>query len=398
MTDLLPLTGIRVIDLTRIYSGPYATFLMAMAGAEVIKVEVPEGEHLRGRNAHRGASLPFAMLNANKRAITLNLKKESARRIFLRLVETADVVVDNYRPGVMDKIGLSQAVLRAANPRIILASTSGFGSSGPYRNYPAMDLTIQAISGIIATTGEPDRPPVKAGPAVGDFMAGVHLYAAITTALLDRERHGRALTAEVAMTEAIYPSLASNVAVAYGAEGKDVLRTGNRHGGMALAPYNVYPTSDGYAAVICNNDTHWRKLLQVLGRPELAEDPRFLTMRDRCRNIDDVDQAVGQETVKLGKEELFKRLNAVGVPCGPVRTLQELLHDPQLWSTGMLHKIDHPEHGELIVQRSPIRFAEAPQAAYEPSRRLGEDTESLLADELGLSADDIAALRKEGSI
>jgi CoA:oxalate CoA-transferase len=383
----LPLSGIRILDLTRIYSGPYATFMLAMAGAEVIKVEPPGGESMRRRNANRGASLPFAMLNANKRAIVLDLKAPAGRRALLRLAATADVIVDNFRPGVMDRLGLGEAALRAVNPRLVIASTSGFGSSGPYRDYPAMDLTIQAISGVMASTGAPDQPPTKAGPAVGDFMAGAHLYGAIVTALLHRARHGQACRTEVAMNEALFPSLASNLAMAIGESSKAVLRTGNRHGGLALCPYNVYPAADGHVAIICNNETHWRALLGVLGRPELAEDPRCLTVRERVANMDHVDAEIARETARFAKEDLFEALNRAGVPCGPVRGLREVLADEQLHHTGMLSVIDHPEYGELVVPRSPIRFLDLPSAPYEASRALGADSAAILEGELGLDAE-----------
>ena len=260
----LPLSGIRVIDLTRIYSGPYCTFLMAMAGAEVIKIEPPEGETLRKRNGRSGASLPFAMLNANKRLLTLNFKSKKGVEILTALLKTADVLVENFRPGVMDRLGFSKDRLKEINPRMIVAQTSGYGNDGPYRDYPAMDLTVQAVSGIMDSTGYPDGPPVKAGPALVDFAAGTHLYCSIVTALFARERTGQVLTTEVAMMEAIYPTLASNLALAVASPESYIARTGNRHGGMSLTPYNVYKASDGFVAIICNNDRHWTALGKAL--------------------------------------------------------------------------------------------------------------------------------------
>ena len=203
----LPLSGIRVLDLTQIYNGPYATYLMAMAGADVIKIEPPEGEHLRKRSANSGAALPFAMLNGNKRSITLNLKSAEGKELLLRLVELADVLVQNYAPGVMDRLGLSRQVLHARNPRLVIASGSGYGSDGPYRDFPAMDLTVQAISGVMSVTGEEAGSPLKAGPAVCDFFGGTHLYGAIMTALFERSRTGIGREVEVSMMEAVYASL-----------------------------------------------------------------------------------------------------------------------------------------------------------------------------------------------
>ena len=272
-----PFTGITVLDLTQIYNGPYATFLLAQGGADVIKIEPPGGEHLRKRQGASGAAMPFAMLNANKRAMTLNLKRPQGRELLLDLVRTADVLVENFAPGVMERLDIGEGVLRELNPRLILASGTGYGKSGPYRDFPAMDLTVQAMAGVIDTTGYADAPPVKAGPAVADFLGGVHLFGAIAGALFERERTGRGRTVEVSMMEAVYPTLASGLGLFYGSEGSHVARTGNRHSGLSLCPYNVYPTRDGYIAIITNDDAHWRCLVQVLDATGLAQDPRLQT-------------------------------------------------------------------------------------------------------------------------
>src|SRR6185503_9408679 len=206
-----PLSGITVIDLSHFYNGPYATFLMAMAGANVIKVEPFQGEHLRSRGDTGGASLSFAMLNSHKKPVTLNLKTGKGRALLEELVLRADILVENFAPGVMDRLGVGAADLQKINPRLIYGSSSGYGKSGPYRDYPAMDLVMQAMSGVIASTGYPDQPPVKSGAALCDFMAGIHLFGAIMTALYEREHTGVARVVEVAMQDAIYCSLASNL-------------------------------------------------------------------------------------------------------------------------------------------------------------------------------------------
>ena len=261
----LPLRGIRVLDLTQIYNGPYATFLMAMAGAEVIKVEPPGGEYLRRRDARAGAFMPFAMLNGCKKSISLNLKSEKGRALFLDLVEGADVVAENFAPGVMDRLGVGFDVLRARNPRIIFASGSGYGQDGGYRDLMAMDLTVQAMSGVMSVTGYPDGPPTKAGAALCDFFGGTHLYGAIVTALYRRTTTGVGAWVDVAMLDAVYPTMASNIGMLSRGRNDIPSRTGNRHGGLSLCPYNVYPTSDGYIAIICNNDKHWQGLLSAMG-------------------------------------------------------------------------------------------------------------------------------------
>jgi CoA:oxalate CoA-transferase len=394
----LPLAGVRVIDLTRIYSGPYCTFLMAMAGAEVIKIEPPEGETLRKRDGREGASLPFAMLNANKRLLTLNLKSKKGAELLTKLLKTADVVVENFRPGVMDRLGFSKAKLKEINPRLIVAQTSGYGNHGPYRDYPAMDLTVQAVSGIMDSTGYPDGPPVKAGPALVDFAAGTHLYCSIVTALFARERTGQALTTEVAMMEAIYPTLASNLALAVSSKENYVARTGNRHGGMSLTPYNVYKASDGFVAIICNNERHWVALGRALKREDWATNPQYNPLIERVNRMDQLDDEINAETSKYTRMQLFELLNKTGAACAPVRTLREVLADPHLRERGMIHDIDHPEFGKLVVMNSPIHYGGAKQPDYRMTGPMGADIDAIFGDELKMTKAEIEDLRKAGDI
>jgi CoA:oxalate CoA-transferase len=391
-----PFSGVTVLDLTQIYNGPYATFLLAQGGADVIKIEPPGGEHLRKRQGASGAAMPFAMLNANKRTMTLNLKTARGRELLLKLVEKADVLVENFAPGVMDRLNLSEEVLRKANPKLIYAAGSGYGKTGPYRDYPAMDLTVQAMGGMIDTTGYVDAPPVKSGPAVADFLAGIHLFGAISAALFERERTGNARTVEVSMMEAVYPTLASGLGLFYGSGGSEVPRTGNRHTGLSLCPYNVYPTSDGYIAIITNNEQHWRWLVDALKAPQLAEDPRFSSVKERCLHMDEVDHAIADLTRPYAKMELFERLIAARVPCAPVRTLLEVVNDPHLHARGSLQWIEHPEYGRIVVNTSPLRFAgEDGAVPYKPSSTLGADTEAILVERLALDHAEVERLRAE---
>ncbi len=395
MTASYPLAGIMVVDLSQIYNGPYATFLLAQAGADVIKVEPRDGEHLRRRGVVGGAALPFAMLNANKRSVSLDLKTARGHDLLIEMVRRADVVVENFAPGVMERLGLGLDAMQSVNPRLVYASSSGYGSTGPYRDYPAMDLTVQAMSGIMSITGFPDRPPVKAGPALCDFFAGVHLYGAIVTALLERERTGRGRAVEVAMLDSVYASLSSNLGLCYASDWKDAPRTGNRHGGLAESPYNVYPTRDGYIAVICVGEIHWKNLLGVMKRDDLRDDPRFKDLKSRVANMDTVDEIVSGFTKQFDREPLFALLMEHRVPCAPVRTLNEVVNDAHLHGRGMLQWIDHPELGRIVVQASPMRYQGVPQMAHKPSARLGEDNESVLTW-LGLADSEIKSLRKEG--
>jgi len=391
---LFPLEGVLVVDLTQIYNGPYATYLLALAGASVIKIEPPGGESLRRRGVVGGAALPFAMLNGAKQSITLDLKSELGKRAFLELIATADVVVENFSPGTMDRLGLGYDKLKVINPKLIYAASSGYGSTGPYRSYPAMDLTVQAMSGVMETTGFPDRPPVKAGPAMCDFFAGIHLHSAIMTALFDRERNGIARRVEVSMQDAVYASLSSSLGLWWGKHGNDEVppRTGNRHAGMAEAPYNVYPASDGWVAVICVGEVHWRKLLTVMGREDLSQDSRFVDLKHRVDHIDQVDEIVSEWTRTLSKQEVFERLIQSGVPAAPVRNLDEVVNDPNMHARGALQYQDHPEFGSIVVQQSPIRFDDLPPMAISPSRKLGADTRTVLQEMTRLSPSEIDRL------
>jgi len=391
-----PLENVLIIDLTQIYNGPYATYLLALSGAKVIKIEPPGGESLRRRGVVGGAALPFAMLNGAKESIVLDLKSEVGVKAFLDLVAQADVLVENFSPGTMERLGLGYDRLRALNPRLIYAASSGYGSTGPYRSYPAMDLTVQAMSGVMETTGFVDRPPVKAGPALCDFFAGIHLHSAIMTALYDRERTGCVRRVEVAMQDAVYASLSSSLGLWWGGHGNDSLppRTGNRHGGMAEAPYNVYPASDGWVAIICVGEVHWRKLVSVMGREDLLEDPRFQSLKARVENIEAVDAAVSDWTRELPKQQIFEQLIETGVPAAPVRNLDEVVHDRNMHERGALQYQDHPEFGRIIVQQSPLRFDGLEPMQISPSRALGADTLKLLSSMTSLSEDEIAAMTR----
>ena len=397
-TSKLPLEGVVVIDLGQVYQGPYAGFLMAQAGATVIKVEPPNGEPVRHRaRISKGNAVPFAMLNANKRNISLNLKSPEGMKVLKKLAAKADVLIENYAPGVLDRLGVGYSVLSAINPRLVYGSATGYGLSGPDRDNLAMDLTVQAVSGIMSVTGFADGPPVKAGPAITDFISGVHLYAGILTALYDREKSGRGRLVEIAMVETVYPAMASNLADVFNRKAA-APRTGNRHGGLAEAPYNVYPASDGYVAIISVNESHWIGLARAMGRPELAEDPRLKTVLDRLKHIDLTDQIVSGWSSQLTRNEIAEICRAHRVPCAAVRDLLEVTEDHHLHARGMLREIEHPEYGDILVHRSPLVLHDAAVPEYIPSARLGQHNGEILSEYLGLSTGEIDALRKSGAI
>lgn len=390
-----PLQGLTVVDLGQIYNGPYCTFLMAMAGARIIKIEAKGGENLRRRSVVGGAALPFAMLNSNKTFATLNLKTERGCELLRAMVSKADVLVENFAPGAMERLGVGYEALREVNPRLVYGSGSGFGRSGPNMKYPAMDLTVQAIAGIMNVTGYPDRPPVKAGPALCDFFGGVHLYGAIMTALYERERTGVGRLVEVSMQEAVYASLASNLGLHHSMGNSVPPRTGNRHGGLAEAPYNVYPTADGHIAIICVSDAHWSALLKAMRREELLVDPRYASLKLRVEHMDEVDQLVADFTAQHRKKALFDLLMSHRVPCAPVRDLDEVVNDEHMHARRALEWVEHPMYGRVCLPNSPMRYDGVEPIAIRPSGALGRDNQEVYGDWLGLSGDEISQLQAE---
>ena len=394
-----PLDGITVIDLTQIYQGPYATFLMAKAGANVIKIEPVNGEPSRIRAKVSGsASLPMAMLNTNKRGVTLNLKTESGRNLFKEMIKRADIVVENFAPGVMDRLGVGWSVLHEINPRLIYGSGTGYGLSGPDRDNLAMDVTIQASSGMMSVTGMPDGPPMRAGASIVDFLSGVHLYAGIMTALYERTQTGEGRLVEVAMQDTAYPTLASNLGFTYRGSGALPPRVGNRHGGLALAPYNVYEAKDGHIAVVCVTEPHWHKMLAAMGREDLKDDPRFSTNKARVENLSQTDEVVQQWASSRTRDELVALSKQHGFPAAPVRNLIEVMNDPHMHARGMLEWFEDQDLGRIVLPGSPLMIHGADRVATVSSPKLGQHNQEIYGQWLGMSDAAIEALKKEGTI
>jgi formyl-CoA transferase len=330
--------------------------------------------------------------------VTLNLKSEKGRELLREMVARADILVENFAPGVMDRLGVGAADLHKINPRLIYGSSSGYGKDGPYRDYPAMDLVMQAMSGVINSTGFPDQPPVKSGAAICDFMAGIHLYAAIMTALYERERTGKGRVVEVSMQDATYASLASNLGMVHARGAAAPERTGNRHGGLGISPYNVYSTSDGYVVLNCPGDHHFRSVLDVMGRPELKDDPRFVTRSSRVNNFGAVDELIENWTKTLTKDEVARRMLSAKVPCAPVRNLMEVMNDENMHARGSLQWIDHPELGRVVLPHSPLVFEGTERRPIEPSLPLGASNDAVFGDWLGHTEGELAAYKTEGVI
>lgn len=390
-----PLAGITVLDFGQIYNGPYCGHLMAMAGARVIKVENPVGETLRNSHAWSGDGYLFKALNGNKETITLNIKQAEGQRLLKKLIRSVDVLIENFRPGTMAKYGIGSKVLTNINPRLVYAAGTGYGQNGPHADYVAMDITVQAMSGVVSITGQEGDPPLKSGPAICDMLGGVHLYGAITTALFRRERTGKGAVLDIAMQDAVIPTLCSAIG-AYYKLGDNPPRTGNHHQARAIAPYNIYPTRDGHVAIICIRESHWRELASAMKRLELLEDDRFETMETRARNMDITDAVVQEWTQEHSTQEVFATCQNLGIPCSPVQTLSDVLHDPHLQQRGMLREVKGPDSRPMMLFGTPIQFEDTCPPDPAIARKLGQDNEAVYGELLGLTREEVEECRQTG--
>ena len=390
-----PLEGMLVLDLGQIYNGPYGGLQLGFMGARVLKIEPPEGDVVR-RRKREVEPWPLVMLNSNKESVVLDLKQPRGKEIFLELVAQADVLIENFAAGVMDRLGIGWDVLSKLNPRLVYGGSSGFGLDGPYRDLPAMDVTVQAMSGITNATGDADGPPTKAGAAVCDFLAGIHLCAGILGALVQRERTGKGQRVEVAMHEAAVTSLASAMGAVMDGDTSVPDRTGNRHPALAMAPYNTYPCADGYVAIFTAAERHWHSMCRMLGRPELLDDPGLSSTVGRAKRMTEVDDIVSAWTLTRSKAEVLKLLNEAHVPCAPVKTAREVSTDPHLEARGFWVDTDHPRRGKTRVPISAIRLHTGGKSEIRsPAPTLGQHTDAVLGELLGIKADALAKLRAD---
>jgi CoA:oxalate CoA-transferase len=390
-----PLTGITVLDFGQVYNGPYCGFLLAQAGARVIKIESITGETLRARGRATAATYPFTNLNANKECITLNIKTTEAQDIIKELVMKADVLLQNFAPGTMEKYGLGSEHLRALNPQLVYAMGTGYGSmEGPYKNYLGMDITLQAMSGAMSSTGEEGGPPLKTPAAFVDFLAGSHLYSGIVTALYSREQTGVGATVDISMQDCVFPTL-STVIGSYYSVGHELPRSGSRHPSKAIAPYNVYQALDGHVAIICIREGHWLKMCNAMGQSGLAVDVRFVDMTSRSANIDEVDRIINAWTGRHTREDIFRITQDNGVICAPVQTIPESLEDKHMLARGSLLKRENPDIGEISQFQTPIRFKDISPPEIHDVHGLSQDTNMVLTEMLSLTEADIEVLRSK---
>jgi crotonobetainyl-CoA:carnitine CoA-transferase CaiB-like acyl-CoA transferase len=392
----MQLAGIRVIDLTRILSGPFCSMFLADMGADVIKVEDPDGgDPVRHQGeAVNGYSLYFASFNRNKRSITLNLRTDEGKQVLRDLLRTADVVIDNYRPGVMDRMGFGREALRAIKPDLVSCHVTGFGLDGPYKDRPSFDFIAQAMSGFMAVNGDPDGPPRRAAPPISDLVAGAYAAMGVLAALVRRERTGQGEEVSTALTDGMTSMLAF-LATNYFATGREPQRTGNDH--PLVAPYGLFEASDGQIAVAPSNDSFYLRLLDVLGLQGLREREEYRTNAQRVERRAQINAEVNAVTRTNTVAHWIERINAAGVPCGRVMSIGEVFDDPQVQHQQMRITIDHPVHGKQDVLGFPIKFTDDPCRVHRHPPALGEDTDAVLAS-IGRTPQDIAALRERGAV
>lgn len=385
----MQLQGVRVVDLTRILSGPFCTLLLADMGAEVVKVEPPEGDPLRGQGARvEGLSWYFAAFNRNKRSVVLNLRRSAGHEALRRLIATADVVVDNFRPGIMADLGLAWPQLCALRPGIIHTSVTGFGERGPSADRPAFDFIAQAMSGFMSSTGTPASGPLRAGAPISDLVAG--LYAALGTvaALYRRTQSGQGERVGVAMVDGML-SLGAFLNTTFLATGQVPQLTGNDH--ALVAPYGLFTAADGELAIAPSNDGVYAKFLSALGLEELLTHPEFCTNELRVQHRAAMNARINARIGQAPKAHWIATLNAAGVPCGVVMNLAEVMADPQILSQEMVLAIPHAGHGTVRMTGFPLKFQEAPCTVRLPVPDLGAHTASVL-QAFGYTATELATL------
>src|ERR1700733_734891 len=396
MNTVLPLAGIRVVDLTRVLSGPFCTMLLADLGADVIKVETPgEGDTVRHQGAGRdGLSWYFANYNRNKRSITLNLRADEGRDILARLIAKSDVLMDNYRPGVLTAMGFTDERLRELNPRLVRGSITGFGTTGPYRDRPSFDFIAQAMSGFMSVNGTADQPPRRSGPPVSDLIAGLYAALGIVAGLLREGRTGERGSASVSLTGGL-TSFLGFLAPDYLAPGRQPKRTGNDH--PIGSPYGLFRTADGEIAIAPAGEAMYQRLLRALDAERLRELPEFATNALRAENRAAINAEIEARTMCEISAHWIRVLNEAGVPCSPVMHLDQVFADPQAIDQQAVVTVEHPGHGPVSMLGSALHVDGAPLPVRRPAPELGEHTAEVLA-ELGFSTGEIAQWRERGVV
>ncbi len=392
-----PLNGIKVLDLTRVLAGPYATMLLGDLGAEVIKIEQPgTGDESRNFGPFKnGFSLYFMSVNRGKQSVTLNLKSERGQSIFKQLLQQTDVLVENFRPGTMEKLGLDYDTLKAEHPSLIYAACSGFGQTGPYAQQGAYDMIIQGMGGIISITGEPDGPPVRVGTSISDITAALFTTIGILSALHHRNLTGRGQFVDVAMLDSLVAVL-ENAVVRYFATGEAPKPLGARH--PAITPFEAFASADGHVIIALGNDTLWTKFCEHVDRKELITDERFQTNADRTENHSQLFPILSEIMSQRTTDNWIDALGEIGVPCGPINTMDKVVTHPQVQAREMITRVAHQITGEVEVPGVPIKLSETPGSVDAPAPSLGEHTTDVLTGVLKMTPDEVEQLRQDGIV
>jgi len=400
MIDQKPLRGVRVLDLTRVLSGPFCTMNLADLGAEVIKIEMPgRGDDSRGFAPlmPSGDSGYFYSVNRGKRSVTLDLRREEGAAIFAELAAKSDVVVENFSPGTMERFKLGYAQLKAANPKIILCSISGFGQSGPMTSLPAYDIVAQALGGTMSITGNPCGEPVRCGVSVGDLAAALYAVIAIIAALRVRDRDGVGNHVDISMLDCQVAMLEDALA-RYSVSGKIPQRLGTRH--PSITPFQQFHAADDYFVMGVGNEAIWMRFCDVIGMAQLKDDPRFLTNHDRTAHHHELETILAQIFATKPREYWLRILADASVPCAPIANVEEVTRDPHLAARNMILHAEHPNFDRLIVPGSPLKSAGGGDSDIPSTRApsLGESTDEVLAGVLGYDSERLSELRRRSII
>lgn len=392
-----PVDDVFVLDLSRVLSGPVCTMLLGDMGAEVVKVEPPpagDDSRLWGPPFIGGISTYFLSINRNKQSLGLNLKSDAGIEILWKLVDQADVLVENFRPGVLEKLGFGYEKVAKRNARLVYCSISGFGQTGPYRNRPGYDVIAQGESGIMDLTGYPDRPPVKMGASLADIVTGLYAFQGVLLALLARQRTGKGQYIDISLLDCMVSTLAYQ-ALIYFATGTSPKRMGTRH--PSIVPYECFEVKDGFVNIAVTNQKQWTNFCVALGFPQIASDPRFEKMSERLTHYDELKPIIDDALSRLTRSEVIRRLDEVGIPAGPVNTVAETLEDRQVKAREMVAELTHPEYGPLKLLGIPIKLSDTPGQLETAPPRFGEHNRAILG-QLGYTSGTIAELFQTGVV
>ena len=386
-----PLSGITVLDLTQFLSGPFCTMIMADLGADILKIERPDRPRASGPYLH-GERIYDLSVNRSKKSMTLNLKSDAGKDIFKKLLISSDVVVENFKPGTMERMGLGYEELKKIKPNLIYAAISGFGYTGPYKNRGALDMVIQGMSGLMSLTGEPNGRPTRCGTSASDIFSGIYMFGAVASALYEREKTGKGQFIDVAMLDSTFSCL-ENAVINTCIFNKNPERVGNSH--PTSVPFQTFQTSDGEIIITCSRDSAFYSLCRAMGRPDMIQNERFAKAEARRLNKELLEDEITRFTSTRTLDECEETLNQFGVPNGRINTLTMICKDPQIAARDMIVKVEHPVAGTYQMAGSPLKFSSLTEAHYEPAPTLGQHTREILSERLNMTDTEIEALLKE---